>query len=86
MDVVDFSRLRPLEDSADLVVRHGEAVRGQDVSEIFYGVLVEIALVRSSVKPMFAEPAEHLLDVLLVIIRVVDVDSDYVRAVLACCP
>ena len=78
MDIADFSRLRPLEDSADLVVGHGKAVRGQDVSEVFHGVLVEFALVCSSVELMLAEPAEHLLDVFPMIVRVVGVDEDVV--------
>ena len=78
LDIADFSRLRPLEDSADLVVGHGKAVRGQDVSEVFHGVLVEFALVCSSVELMLAEPAEYLLDVFPMIVRVVGVDEDVV--------
>ena len=78
LDIVDFLRLRPLEDSADLVVGHGKTVRRQDVSEVFHGVLVEFALVRSGVEPMLAEPAEHLLDVFPMIVRVVGVDEDVV--------
>ena len=78
MDIAGFSRLQPLEDSADLVVGHGETVCGQDVSEVFHGVLVEFALIRSSVEPMFAELAEHLLDVLPVIVWVVRVNEDVV--------
>ena len=39
---------------------------------------MEFALVCSSVEPMFVELAEHLLDVLPVIVRVVRVDEDVV--------
>ena len=44
LDVLHFTRFQPVLDSLDFLRRHGEAIRGQVVAQVFHGSRVELTL------------------------------------------
>ena len=46
LDVLHFTRFWPVLDSLDFLWRHGEAIRGQAVVQVFHGSRVELTLLR----------------------------------------
>jgi hypothetical protein len=66
LDVLDLTGLRPVLDGFDLIRRHRQARRGQDVAEILHSVSMELALLRVGKEAVLAESTKDFMDMLLV--------------------
>jgi hypothetical protein len=79
LNVLDFPRFGPIEDSLDFVTGHGEPGGREDVSEVLDGLRVPFALLRLEVKSVRAEAAEDFTDMLAVRGDIGGVDEDVVE-------
>jgi hypothetical protein len=69
----------PVKNSFDFVLSHAESVRGENESEVFHGVFVELTFARSSIESISMESAKDFLDMSLVLGHVVGIDEDVVE-------
>src|SRR5882672_1190309 len=79
LNVLDFSRFRPILNYLDFVLGHGEAFGRQHVSEVFTGSDMEFAFVCTGKKSISTEFAKYFSDMSLVFGNVVRVDEDVVQ-------
>ena len=79
MDVLDLPWSRPLQDCFDLVGRHGEPFRREDVPEILDSVRMELAFVGASIEAVLSEASEHFANVSFVVFQVIGVNEDVVE-------
>ena len=79
LNVLDFARGRPVENDLDLVFRHRELIRRQNVAKIFHGVSVELALQSLGVKTVETKASKDLLDMLPMLLQRIRVDQDIIE-------
>ena len=79
LDVFDFPGFRPILDDLDLIRGHGEAFRGQHVSEVFAASDMELAFVCTGKQSIGMEPLKYFLNMEYVFGNVVGIDEDVVQ-------
>ena len=71
LNIFDFVRFGPVEDSLNFALVHMESIRSENESEILDGRLGELAFFSLSVELMLSEASEYFTDVFLVVFWVV---------------
>jgi hypothetical protein len=79
LNIFDFVRFGPVEDSLNFALVHMESIRSENESEILDGRLGELAFFSLSVELMLSEASEYFTDVFLVVFWVVWIDKDVIE-------
>src|SRR5882724_3273281 len=79
LDVFDFPGFRPILDDLDLIRGHGEAFRGQHVSEVFAASDMELAFVCTGKQSIGMEPLKYFLNMSFVFRNVVRIDENVIQ-------
>ena len=79
LNVLDIPGFRPFQNCLDFVRGHLEALRAEDVTEIFNSIGVELTFIHASIKPMGAETSEDFSDMFAVFLQVIGVDQDFIE-------
>jgi hypothetical protein len=79
LNILDFSRLRPILDDLDFIFGHFDTMFVDNVSEIFHFVLVEFAFVTTGIKSMLAKSFKDFDDMSFVFFGGVGVHKDVVE-------
>ena len=64
LNVLNFLQLRPIENCLDFVSGHGEPRQGEDISEVFDGCQMPLALLQIEIKSVSTEALEDFPDLL----------------------
>ena len=67
LNVLYFPWFRPILDNLDFLFGHVETSRREDISQIFYGVNGELALVGADIETVLSETVEDFVDMLPVL-------------------
>lgn len=79
LNILDILGFWPVQDCLDFVRGHLEALRTEDVTEIFNSIKMILTFVCVSVKSMSMELLEDFLDMFSVFFQVIRVDQDIIE-------
>jgi hypothetical protein len=79
LDVLDRARFGPVANDFNLVDIHLETFRRKNISEVFDGILVPLALCRICKELVQAETSENLADMFAMVGKVIGVNEDVVH-------
>ncbi|KIM56216.1 hypothetical protein SCLCIDRAFT_133116, partial [Scleroderma citrinum Foug A] len=76
LDVLHLAWFRPIANSGDFVLRHCQAVGGEEVSEVFHQVRMKLTLFRFSKELVMAQAPKHFPNVFDMVLHIVYYHTD----------